>query len=135
MTVASIMTTPPVTVTMDDSLAAIRQIFAETRFHHLLVVESHRLLGIISDRDLLKALSPHLGTAQESRRDAAALHKKAHQIMSRKPLVVGQWQGIAAALELFHNNTISCLPVVAEDGAPVGILSWRDLFRAIRVTP
>jgi acetoin utilization protein AcuB len=63
VTVGHIMTADMVTVEMDDTLHAVREIFDNTCFHHLLVVNDRRLLGVIFDRDLLKALSPHLGTA------------------------------------------------------------------------
>ncbi|HQW91146.1 MAG TPA: CBS domain-containing protein, partial [Nitrospira sp.] len=82
-TVRAIMSTRAVTVTMDDSLARARELFNEHHFHHLLVVQGPTLLGIISDRDLLKAVSPHIGTLSETDRDRATLNKRAHQIMSR----------------------------------------------------
>lgn len=38
---------------------------------------------------------------------------------------------IAAAMELLINNQISCLPVIDESGKLEGIVSDRDIFRAI----
>lgn len=131
MSVEKIMSKTAVTVEMDDSLRTVKEIFDNTRFHHLLVVESGKLIGVISDRDLLKALSPNIGTVHETARDEASLNKRVHQIMTRKPVVLGQNAGIHEAVEIFNNHKISCIPVVDEKYTPVGIISWRDILKEI----
>lgn len=131
MSVGKIMSKTVVTVEMDDSLRMVKEIFDNTRFHHLLVVESGKLFGVISDRDLLKALSPHIGTAGETAMDAASLNKRVHQIMTRKPVVLRQNAGIFDAIEIFNNQNISCIPVVDDGCKPVGIISWRDILKAL----
>lgn len=131
MSIKSIMTQPVVCVEMDDSLNVIKEIFDNTRFHHLLVVESDELVGIISDRDLLKALSPDIGTVRETAKDAAILNKKAHQIMTRKPFFLRHDATIFEAIEVFNAHNISCIPVVNDTGKPTGIVSWRDILREI----
>src|SRR5487761_1531242 len=103
------MSTSVVTVSMDDSLSTINEIFDRHGFHHVLVVEEGRLVGIVSDRDLLKALSPHLGTASETARDLASLNRRAHQIMSRKLITLGRDADIHDAIATFNRNRISCI--------------------------
>ena len=58
ITVGEIMSSKVVTVEMDDSLEVIRDIFRKVKFHHLIVVDGKKIVGIITDRDLLKAISP-----------------------------------------------------------------------------
>ena len=53
MSLSHIMSTRVVSVHMDDSLELIQTLFAETGFHHLVVVHQNQLQGIISDRDVL----------------------------------------------------------------------------------
>lgn len=130
MIVETIMSKTVVTVEMDDSLKIIKNIFDNTFFHHLLVVESSTLFGVISDRDLLKALSPNIGTILETPRDTATLNKRAHQIMTRKPITLLPDADIYQAIEIFNKQIISCIPVVDNTDKPVGILSWRDILRA-----
>jgi len=130
MIVETIMSKTVVTVEMDDSLKIIKNIFDNTFFHHLLVVESSTLFGVISDRDLLKALSPNIGTMLETPRDTATLNKRAHQIMTRKPITLLPDADIYQAIEIFNKQIISCIPVVDNTDKPVGILSWRDILRA-----
>ena len=131
MIIEKIMSKNVVTVEMDDSLKVVKDIFDNTRFHHLLVVESGKLFGVISDRDLLKALSPNIGTASETTRDLAALNKRAHQILTRKPITLSPKSGIYDAIEIFNNHSISCIPVVDEEHKPIGLISWRDILKVI----
>jgi len=129
MSVKNIMRTGIVTVEMDDSLGMIKEIFDNASFHHLLVVESNRLVGVISDRDLLKSLSPGVGTASETTRDAVTLNKKAHQIMSRHLITLNPNAEIYEAINVFNNQGISCIPIINEENKPVGIISWRDILK------
>lgn len=128
-TIRAIMSTRAVTVTMDDSLARARDLFNEFHFHHLLVVQGRELLGIISDRDLLKAVSPNIGTLSETDRDRATLNKRAHQIMSRKLITVAADTTVETAARLLLEHRVSCLPVITTTGLLEGIITWRDLLR------
>ncbi|NVK25055.1 MAG: CBS domain-containing protein [Gammaproteobacteria bacterium] len=133
MSLKSLMTTDLVTVRMDDSLAMVKGIFDNTNFHHLLVVENKTLVGVISDRDLFKALSPNIDSEVANAKDLATLNKKVHQIMSRKPIVIAPDASVKQAITLFNEHTISCLPVVDENDKPVGIISWRDIMRELEI--
>ena len=132
MSVKAIMSSPVFTIELDDDLTVVDKIFSDTKFHHLLVVENSKLFGVVSDRDLLKALSPKIGTAAEKLNDTATLNKKVHQIMSREPICIKQHQSIHDAIHIFLNSNISCIPVVDGNNIPVGIISWRDILKAIK---
>lgn len=131
MSVDSIMSRKVATVVFDDTLATVKHIFDEAKFHHLLVVEDGKLHGVVSDRDLLRAMSPFIGSTVESARDVNTLNKRVHQIMTRKPITLRPDAGIPDAVELFLTNRVSCIPIVDEQFRPVGILSWRDILRAL----
>ena len=129
-----IMTARVVTVELDDRLSTVKEIFDSRQFHHLLVVgEDGTLRGVISDRDLLRALSPHLGTMNETARDSASLNKRVHQIMTRKPISLKPDDSVADAVALLLQHRISCLPIVDDDSKPVGIVSWRDVLGAVSI--
>ncbi|NRD75571.1 CBS domain-containing protein [Shewanella sp. VB17] len=131
MRISELMSKNVVTVEMDDSLSKIKSLFEKTGFHHLLVLEDKRLFGIISDRDLLKSLSPAVDSIAATTKDIACLKKKAHQIMTRKPIAINENATVLSAIEVFNNNNISCIPITNNDDVPVGILSWRDIIRAL----
>src|ERR1700684_2676813 len=127
MEVDSIMTRRVVSVEMDDRLDVVKKIFDTLKFHHLLVVDDRgKLKGVVSDRDLLKALSPYVGSATETARDLATLNKRVHQIMTRHPITLHPQSEIAEAARVLLTHRISCIPVVDDERKPVGIVSWRD---------
>jgi acetoin utilization protein AcuB len=131
MLVQDIMTKKVVTIEMDDPLSVVKDIFDNSKFRHLLVIEEDKLFGIVSDRDLLKAISPNIGTMTETYKDAATLAKRVHQIMTRKPISLPASATIKEAVNLFNNNRISCIPIVDKDFRPIGIVSWRDILRSL----
>jgi acetoin utilization protein AcuB len=94
-------------------------------------MEEKQLVGIVSDRDLAYALSPFLDTPDSQSRDLALLQKKAHQIMTRDVITISRKTSIEDACRLILQNDISCLPVVTSEGEVDGIITWRDLFRAL----
>src|SRR3984957_18059316 len=132
MDVGSIMTTRVVSVEMDDRLDVVKKIFDTLKFHHLLVIDDRRILkGVVSDRDLLKALSPYVGSAAENARDIATLNRRVHQIMSRDLITLHPRALLPEAVTLFLEHRISCIPIIEEGLKPVGILSWRDILKTL----
>jgi acetoin utilization protein AcuB len=131
MIVADIMTTNPVTVNMDTELLLIKEVFDHVYFHHLLVEnESDKTFaGVISDRDLLSALSPYIHTAAETLRDKETLKKRAHQIMSRQIDTVTPATDCNVAVKKMLDADVSCLPVVDDDMVILGIVTWKDFLK------
>lgn len=128
MTVDTIMSRDVVTVTPDMTLTEIRSLLHEKGFNHLLVVEpDDTLCGVISDRDVLKALSPFLDTYSEEYRDVKTLSQPASEIMQADPITVTPDTSIEEASEVLLGNRITSLPVV-EDEELVGIVTGKDLL-------
>ncbi|MEM1090628.1 MAG: CBS domain-containing protein [Pseudomonadota bacterium] len=128
MKIEQLMSSPPVTIDMDDTLDHVRSLFLELKFHHLLVVRHGVLRGVLSDRDLLESISHRVGTAAETRSDLDTLKRRVHQIMVRDPVSLGPNDTVRDAVKLFNKHGVSCLPVVNERNRPVGIVSWRDIM-------
>jgi acetoin utilization protein AcuB len=130
MKLSSIMTKEVMTAEMDTPLTDICRMFDEEKFHHLVVIEDDELRGVISDRDLLRALSPFLNTAAEQNRDLATMRRRAHQIMSRNPVTVAEDATVDDTAQLMIRENISCVPVMSSDGHVEGIVTRTDLLRA-----
>lgn len=131
MSVSDFMTPDPVKVGTEHTLASIRELFEQHHFHHVLVTERGKLVGIISDRDVLKALSPFVGKREEALRDTHTMIMRAYELMTRHPITISPEAPIIDAVRLMHDKGLSCLPVVNSSKQPMGILSWRDLVRAM----
>lgn len=128
MTVAGIMSRDVVTVAPDTTLMEVRRRLHEGQFHHMLVVEDDALTGVISDRDLLRSLSPFLDTYSEEQRDVQTLSLPAQEIMRTNPVTVAPETEVEEAARLLLEHNISSLPVV-EEGALVGIVTTKDLLQ------
>jgi acetoin utilization protein AcuB len=125
------MTPRVVSVGLDDTLSEIQRVFEHVRFHHLLVIEEGRLFVVISDRDLLKGISPFIGTPAERERDLSTLNKRVHQIMSRKPVTIAPDATMREAARIMIEERVSCLPVVDAEENVCGILTWRDVLKLV----
>lgn len=132
MNINKIMKRRIFTVERDDTLELVKNIFDTKHFHHLLVVEKRELLGVVSDRDLFKAISPNSGKEDvETRQDAEMLQKKVHQIMSRQLVTLTETATLNDAIHVFNAFNISCIPIVDHNNRPRGLITWRDVMRAM----
>jgi acetoin utilization protein AcuB len=59
--IASVMTPFPYVVHVDDSVLAARALMVEREVRHLPVKSGNTLVGVLTDRDLKRALDPGLG--------------------------------------------------------------------------
>lgn len=128
MPIADIMTRKLITVSPELSIGELQPMFKQFHIHHLLVVEDRRLVGVISDRDVLRNVSPFVHTSAEEKKDSFTLTRKAHQIMSTKLVTVESKMGIRDACDHLLKGGVSLLPVV-DHGKLVGVVSWKDILR------
>ena len=94
-----------------------------------MVNNSHELVAVISERDYLKATNSNQELPTASKRDLAMLNKRVHQIVRRKLVAIEQFSNFSAAIKVFHDTGVSCLPVINSDNKPVGLLTWRDIVK------
>lgn len=111
----------PPDLRMDAALVAM----TAKRFGCLGIVENGRLIGIITDGDLRRALEPGRAAPQSS-----LLSRTTGEVMTRSPRSIGPDALAAEALRMMNERSITALFVVDEAGAPVGILHVHDLLRA-----
>ncbi len=131
MSISSIMTPKLVTVTPETTVDVMQQLLDTHPIHHLLVVEGGKLVGVISDRDILKVTSPYLRTQLETNKDLLTLTRTASQLMARKVVTISPKASILDAARTLIENKVSLLPVIDSDDELVGVLSWKDVMRYI----
>lgn len=129
MLIESIMTTQLQCVAPDTVVSDIRALLTRFPFHHVPVLEDGSLVGIISDRDLLRNLSPYTDSQTASDQDQALLQQTASQIMSTRLITAQPDTLVDTAAILLLENNISCLPVVKASGDLVGIVTWKDMLK------
>ena len=122
--VANVMTTKVMTVRPHDSLADAFNLISNHHIHHLLVVDDENQLdGVLSDRDILWALSC---TTNWHR-------KQLIEIMTRNPFTVSSETPVIDAVTKMVAKRINCLPVVADNGSVCGIVTSTDLLMSYKM--
>ncbi len=130
MYVSDWMTKKVFTVEPDDYLADAISIMRERQIKHLPVYRNGKLKGIISDRDI-KEFSPSKATTLDIYELHYLLAKtKIKQIMKTKVVTTTPDTPVEEAAMTLLDHTIGCLPVM-EGGTLVGIISDRDIYRAL----
>jgi CBS domain-containing protein len=122
-TVREIMTTELVTVDPSITLTAAARAMSTARAGSVLVLEHGSLLGIFTERDILRAV------ARSSKADAARV-SSVSKWMTGDPLTVGPDASVGEALDRMLSGGFRHLPVM-EGHTVVGVVSMRDLARSI----
>ncbi|MEK6797410.1 MAG: CBS domain-containing protein [Planctomycetota bacterium] len=126
--VRDVMTSRVHTLTMDDSIRSAARLFRKEQFHHVVVLDGAKVAGVLSDRDILKAVSPFVGNPLLERpQDSGTMQRRLHQVMTRNLVTVGPMKSVATAAQTMLNERVSCLPVVDDQGKLIGIVTRRDL--------
>ena len=115
-----IMTTDPVTIGPDASVATAIELFESCDIHHLPVVVDGVLTGILSSTDLLK-----LHILRERPEALAAI--SVSQIMVPDPVTLDVFADLIDVAKALSDGSFHALPVVETDNVLVGIVTSSDL--------
>lgn len=118
-----LMATTLATIPSEASLLAVAQLMGEKRIGSLLTIEAGEIVGIVTERDLVRK-----GLA--SKRDASNTHVSA--VMSSPLLSVDVNRTIRDASKAMAEQGVRHL-AVTENGKIVGVLSVRDLVKMVSV--
>lgn len=127
-TVGALMTRKVVTIAENDTLAKLQEGMSKFRFRHLPVVRGTKLVGLVSHRDLLHALTSSL-SAHADVENAAILARAARQIMQTEVVTIRPDESLASAARLMWEAKLGCLPVTDSDENLLGILTEADFLR------
>ena len=118
-TAMDIMTTKVVTIRQTASVRDAIRTLDELDVRHLPVLDEHKeLVGMISDRDLLRL-----------RRSAEGLQRPVSEVMSADVLAVTPTTEVSEIIDLMSENRIGAVPVVDNDSQLAGLVSYVDVLR------
>ena len=131
MFVADRMTRNPISVKPEDKVDTAAALLKEHKIRRLPVVDNGTLVGIVTDKDLMR-VSPSAATTL-SRYEINSLLAKIsiREIMSDKVISVNENAPIEEAALLMSMNKIGGVPVVPDGGAVVGVITETDIFNAL----
>ncbi|MCC8018431.1 MAG: KpsF/GutQ family sugar-phosphate isomerase [Rikenellaceae bacterium] len=113
--VGDVMRTDVPRISGDMPLASVIIAISEARMGIAAVVEGDRLLGVITDGDIRRAMA---------RYESAFFDKKASEIMSAGARTIGPGELVSVAEEIMHRNRIHSLIVVDSGGRVEGVVEF-----------
>ncbi|MHC4104706.1 MAG: CBS domain-containing protein, partial [Planctomycetota bacterium] len=133
--VKDIMTCNVKTLTLDDTIDTCLEIMKENKIRHIPVMdiatekeEKPYFVGIVSQRDLLRQISPYIGKTGHGDTDMMAMRQLLVQIVTRKPKCASPETPIQDATKLMVENRFDSVPVL-HDNELVGIVTVTDVLK------
>jgi len=142
-TVKDIMTEQVVCLEELDNLDKVMKVMQKGRFRHVPVVDKQKkLIGIISDRDVLRLL-PYRKVQRRPRSEVfradlfdvepnePVTNQQVYRIMNRDVIHVQPGCGFHDVVKMMHEMRISCVPVTDKDKNILGIATVTDVMRGL----
>jgi len=132
--VRDVMKKKVVRISADDTLWIVKEIMDLGSVRHIPVVNRGELVGVVSQRDLLRAsLSNIMGISAEEQK-VFLEGVRISEVMSSPPRTIAPDESIQTAARAMAEYKIGCLPVV--DGREiVGILTETDVLHYFAALP
>ena len=128
--VTQIMTGSPVTLKPEDTLDLANDVISLGRIRHIPVVDAGRLVGLLSERDLMGAAASHVFGLKLKSKSALLKSVLIRDVMKKRVVTVAPETSIKDAAHLMADKKIGCVPVVS-DGAIVGLVTTTDILRYV----
>ncbi len=129
--ISKIMSDKLITVSKNDPIFLLGELFNKHRIHHVLVTQSSDLLGMVSKSDFLLFQRGIGNKSSEKKLDE--LRMKSHlveEIMTSKLATMQKDEKINVALEIFKENLFHAIPILDQDEL-VGIVTPLDIINRL----
>jgi CBS domain-containing protein len=124
-----------VTIGASDRLSTVEDIMTLGRVRHMPVVQGGKLVGVVSERDLLRAsLSDVAPSGSQDERRAFLNGVEIARVMSAPPVVIDVDASVEEAALVMAERKIGCLPAMRGQTL-VGLLTETDLLRHFAGVP
>jgi CBS domain-containing protein len=125
--VRDIMDEKVVTISAGDTLSTVEDIMTLGHVRHMPVVHAGKLVGVVSERDLLRASLSNLNEFGSEHRRAFLQVVEIARVMSTPPIVIEPDATVEEAARVMAEKKIGCLPVLGDDTI-VGMLTETDVL-------
>jgi CBS domain-containing protein len=119
-TLADVMRREVIEVAPEDTLGEVAERMSEVNVGAVVVKDYGRLIGILTERDMLKAMAARVHTS-----DA-----RVRQWMTEDPLTASPQMAVEEAAQVMLEHNFRHLPIVDENGGVVGLVSLRRVVAA-----
>lgn len=129
MFVGERMSRPVISVSPDEPINEVLAMFKEEHIRRAPVMKDGKLVGIVSERDLLNASPSPVTTLSVWEMNYLISKVTVKNVMTKKVITVDKDIPIEEAARIMADKKIGGLPVVST-GKVVGIITETDLFKA-----
>ena len=130
MNVEELMSKDVVTVRRETPLKEVATLLAEHRISGVPVVDDDRVVGVVSETDIVAKERGRLPRRLWHSTDDKRAARTAGDAMTAPPVTVYGWRSTAGAAAVMLEHDVNRLPVVDDNERLVGILTRADLVRA-----
>jgi acetoin utilization protein AcuB len=117
-----------VTISETDTLSTVEDIMTLGHVRHMPVVRGGKLVGVVSERDLLRASLSNLTAFGSEERRAFLQVVEIARVMSTPAITIALESTVEEAALVMAERKIGCLPVV-EESELIGIITETDVLR------
>ena len=130
-TVGEVMSREVVTLNEEDNLEMVAAGLERFRFHHLPVVDGRKLVGMVSQRDMLRATVAGMDTSAVARqREKRFLESTfVRDIMKTKLITAHPDEPVTLAARRMLETRYGAMPVIDREGNLLGIITENDVVR------
>jgi CBS domain-containing protein len=122
---AEIMRPEPIIVAPEDTLGEVAERMTAVNVGAVIVKDYGRMIGILTERDMLKAMAARVHTSEA----------RVRQWMTEEPITASVDADAEEAAQLMLEQGFRHLPIVDESGAVAGIVSLRRVVAATKTAP
>lgn len=126
---ADLMTRDVVTLEERERLDNLDHAMHALRFRHMPVVDGDKLIGLVSERDLLRVRASSLLPHKDKQDRFLSQLVRIADIMTHDVTTVTPDTPLAEVAELMASRKLGCVPVVERSGKLAGIITEADFVR------
>ncbi len=128
-TVSDIMIANVVSISLDEKLDLVDEIMSTGDIRHMPVTQGGRVVGVVSQRDLLRAkLSTLIDFPEEDRKNLLEA-TDVEKVMTKTVKFADPNEPITHAASRMLEERIGCLPVLNQDHELMGLITETDVMR------
>ena len=121
---ADVMRPEPIVVAPEDTLGEVAERMTAVNVGAVIVKDFGRMIGILTERDMLKAMAARVHTSEA----------RVRQWMTEDPITASADSDCEEAAQIMLEHGFRHLPVVDESGSVSGIVSLRRVVAATKAT-
>ncbi len=131
-TVDEVMTRKVIVLSVEDNLQDVLDAMEKFHIRHVPVVDGERLVGMVTQRDMLAMMSTRLHRSEHELAKESTFYERTFVInaMTKDPITVTPETPLREVAKILLENTFGGLPVVSQ-GKLVGVITETDLLRVL----